>query len=464
LLLVTGAAAAIALFMRGPAVDPPPAPPPDLAIDADVLQAIGQAVDLARSRGDDPAARLRLALTYDANGFDALARRTYEQALALDPAPARTWYWLAHAAASGGDDEAALAHARRAAAIDPAYLPAQRQIGLWMLQRGDVGEAARLLGDLAARNPDDPSTRVAFARALIEQRDYASAAAHLEAAVRIVPTYLYARLLLGTAWRHLGRLDEAEAQLRQGAGAAPVYEDPWRDEVLTYRAGYAGNISESDRLLARGRIDDAVQRLQSLRAAHPEDITVLSKLAEALERADRHDEALELLQRAILIDPDSVLTHLKLSRHYERRKRLDLATDHARAAMRLSPDYAAAHLQLGRLLALQGHLAEAADAYAEAVRLGKPEIPTLATLGRLQINLRRWTDADATFARILESEPASVTAQLMRSLTLAELGRLEEASALLRQVTTSHPDHPELPAIRARLRAIDEARGGRPPT
>ena len=40
----------------------------------------------------------------------------------------------------------------------------------------------------------------------------------------------YAMQLLGTAYRRLGRDDDARFALAVGAGGEPVWRDPWSDE------------------------------------------------------------------------------------------------------------------------------------------------------------------------------------------------------------------------------------------
>ena len=81
----------------------------------------------------------------------------------------------------------------------------------------------------------------------------------------------YARFLLGTTLRRLGRTDEAAANLANGTGEAAPITDPWREEVaesLVLEESAAGPretvqakalIEKAERIAARAAIDDKLE-------------------------------------------------------------------------------------------------------------------------------------------------------------------------------------------------------------
>ena len=67
------------------------------------------------------------------------------------------------------------------------------------------------------------------------------------------PDDAYAHLLLGTAYRQLGRWQEARVELERGAGSAPVWrQDAWDEEVILYKAGLDAELGRGSSTL-RGR-------------------------------------------------------------------------------------------------------------------------------------------------------------------------------------------------------------------
>lgn len=441
----------------------PPTPPADLDLHPEIREAITEALDLVRGQPDSAAARIRLALTYDANGLDSLAIQAYVQGLDFDDSHAKWWYWKGLAHADVEDIDFAIESVNHALRLDPTYVSGRRQLSLWHLQEGRIDEASRIVDEALIGLPDDPSLLVARARIRIVQRDYQPAADDLVLALRQVPQYKYARLLLGTAYRHLRQMEKAEAQLRLGAGSEPIYDDPWKDEILEHRAGYSGVITETDRLLAHGLTQEAIQKLQSLRAKYPHDVPVLAKLAEAYDYAGRYEEAFRLLKQARDIDPEHLLTRLKLSNHYQRLGLIDEAVQEVRDVLELSPESGTAYRQLGRLEFRRGDLPAAAEALKNAIRFGRNEPDILLMLGQIQIDLKRWEESIVTFVSLREIVPDSPDAFLWLSLARAELGQVAQALPLLQKAMELNPSHPNLEAVRNRLRVLYEHAGGRPP-
>lgn len=98
-------------------------------------------------------ARLELAR----GRFDA-AERSARRYLAAEPAGAPGYFLLGEAARQrpGSDSARALAHYRRAAALDPSYADPHRALGLLLLKRGDRAEARAAFARYLALAPSAP--------------------------------------------------------------------------------------------------------------------------------------------------------------------------------------------------------------------------------------------------------------------------------------------------------------------
>ena len=441
----------------------PPLPDPQADIDSRIRSAIDAAHTLVRAEPRNAGAWMKFGLIYDANGFDTLAALCYEQALNLDNSNPKWWYWLGLVRADLGDFEAAMAAVEQSVTLDPTYSAAPRQLGLWFLQLGDVNAAEAAFERAMKINAGDPSTLLGMARVALEKDNSQKAAALLEAVIQRAPQYDFARLLLGTAYRRLGRLDEAETQFAKGAGSKPIYEDPWREEVLAYRTGYAGIILEADRLLARGQGAALINKLEALRRDYPDDVVVSDKLAEAYEQSGRSQEALRILEAIAQGHPEHVMTHLKLSDYYASSGRLDQAIAQVRMAVNLNPELGTSHRQLGKLLSQSGDYEGAAEALTLAIKNGRTEPDIALSLGSLQAKLARWREATKTFDSLTKRSPDSAAAFCWLARASAEIGDFQRSVAALQKAIELDPQLSMLPQTRARIRFLFEQSADRQP-
>lgn len=441
----------------------PPLPDPQADIDSRIHSAIEEALALVRAEPRNAGGWMKFGLIYDANGFDTLAALCYEQALNLDNSKPKWWYWLGQVRAELGDFEAAMAAVEQSVTLDPTYPAAPRQIGLWFLQLGDVDAAEAAFERAMKINDGDPSTLLGMARVALEKDEAQKAADLLEAVIERAPQYDFARLLLGTAYRRLGRPEEAEAQFARGAGSKPIYEDPWREEVLTYRTGYAGIILEADRLLARGQGSALINKLESLRRDYPDDVVVSDKLAEAYEQSGRTRDALGILEAVSQRHPEHVMTHLKLSDYYASTGRLDEALAQVRVAVNLNPELGTSYRQLGKLLAQSGDYEGAAEALTLAIKNGRTEADIALSLGSIQARLGRWREATETFDALTKRSPDSAAAFCWLARASAEIGDFQRSGVAIQKAIELDPQLSMLPQTRARIRFLLEQSADRQP-
>ena len=441
----------------------PPLPDPRTEIDPLVRSAIMEAHSLVLAQPRNAGAWMKFGLIYDANGIDTLAAPCYEQALNLDNSKAKWWYWLGLVRAELGEFDAALDAVEKSVSLEPSYPAAPRQLGLWFLQLGDINAAEKAFETAMKIKASDPSTLLGMARVALEKDEARQAADLLETVIQLAPQYDFARLLLGTAYRRLGRLEEAETQFAKGAGSTPIYEDPWREEVLAYRTGYAGIILEADRLLARDQGSTLVSRLEALSHDYPDDIVVSDKLAEAYSQSGRIRDALRILEEGSKRHPEHVMTRLKLSDYYASSGRLDEAIAQVRVAVTLNPELGTSYRQLGKILAQAEDFEGAAEALILAIRNGRAEFDIALSLGSIQAKLGRWSEATKTFGSLTKRSPNSATAFCWLARASAEIGDFELSGAALQKAIELDPQLSMLPQTRARIRFLYEQSAGTRP-
>ena len=215
-----GNARAHAMFAQAIALDP------DYA-DAHTGVAVGHNRDLLLQCAEDRAEAMREAM--------AAARR----AVALDPASSAAHAALATAHLWRDEHDLSLAEAHQAVELNPNDAVALHALGNKSDLVGDPQGIARMerAQQLNPHDPDRHSHLCFLARAYVNARRYAEAAAAAEAAIRRRPGYPHAHFILAIALGHRGRAAEAQhalaecERLQPGFVAARADWRPYTDEA-----------------------------------------------------------------------------------------------------------------------------------------------------------------------------------------------------------------------------------------
>ena len=90
----------------------------------------------------------------------------------------------------------------------------------------------------------------------------------------------YTLQLLGTAYQRLGRHDRAASALQVGAKGEPQWTDPWTNEMLEFRRGYAALLKDATAYIVAGQFPHAIAILEQLRRDRPEDLVLMAHLGQ----------------------------------------------------------------------------------------------------------------------------------------------------------------------------------------
>ncbi|MGH9349927.1 MAG: tetratricopeptide repeat protein [Vicinamibacterales bacterium] len=397
----------------------------------------------------------RLGMAYEANGFIGVARQAYQTASRLAPDEPRWTYRLALAMSRLGDHDGALSAVVRTNELAPEYGPAWCRRGTWLLDRGDPTAAEAAFERARAIDAADHWAAIGLARVRMERRDNRGAAEMLERLLERQPGDRYALQLLGTAYRRLGRVDEASFALAVGAGGEPAWHDPWSEEVGEYRRGFAVVLKTATAEALAGRYDRALPMLETLRRRKPGDVALANHTAEVLTSAGRPGEAIRLLTSIVNERADNADTHLALASAF-------LASgEHARAGAHADRAIAA-HAPGARALALKGVVAWRTGRRSEAARLfeqGLARDPRdarlLAFIGLIELEERRPREAAQAFSEVLRRDPLQADALAGLAMALHALGQRDEASLALARAEQMAPGHPRVREARSRLERPD---------
>jgi predicted Zn-dependent protease len=264
----------------------------------------------------DPTRWARLGMVCQANGLLGAARTAYAQALALDPGDAPTTYRLAIVDGRAGRLDDAIAGARRVVALDPQYAPAYRRLGLWLLDGNEADGAEQAFARAIELQPDDPAGWTGLARVYLQRNQSERAATLLEKLLARIPGDRYALQLLGTAYRRLGRREEAEFALALGVSGEPSGTDPWTDEMVQLRRGFAVLLKDATDDFLNGRFDAAITTLEALRRQKPDDLALLSHLGQVYVAAGRAGQGTAILEQVVARDRERFEAYVNLASGY----------------------------------------------------------------------------------------------------------------------------------------------------
>ena len=255
----------------------------------------------------------------------------------------------------------------------------------------------------------------------------------------------------------------------------------WRDSITLFERA-AACTPDNTRVLTflgneytkKGDLAKAALVLEEAHRRSPQDPMAISAIGVLLSVQGRHQEALESFRRAVAILPQlaeaqfglgAKLTYFGRYAEAEQhlRKAAELAIDHAgpyeylglvllktgrsdealtvsRKAVALEPDSKIAHSVIARVLMSRGRMAEAAAELEICIRLGA-DASTLTDYGVCMIYAGRAADAEKAFRRAIAMKPDYAMAHFNLGVTLANLGRVLEATEAVRKAADLDPNN-----------------------
>lgn len=451
----------------------------------DALEALTRAAAL---QPDSAWVALNLGLVHGRLGDDAAAEREYRRALALrsDYGPAQIALGnllrkrnavdeaitvLERAAAHGSNDE----RARALVALGRAYLAARRHdaaaraferaierapaaaeirvgVARGYLAAGsetDVARAIDVLERAVTLAPDVPQVQVALARALEKKGDAQAAEAVYERAIRLDPTYRYARVRMFRLALDAQDFPRARMQVEYLLQHEP--DEPEHH----FRAGLAA-AREGQPDAARGHYLAAIEKAGG---KYPEAFFNLGSVERDL---DHMDDAIAAYRKAIELDPGYNTARNNLGLALKQAGRLAEAEAVYREALTRDPAYAAAWLNLGGLLSGQARHDEAIACFGKALE-ARPGYPAARLdLGAAYRKAGRIADAVATYRALVTEQPRYVSAWYNLAIALDALGEAAQALDAYRAALALDGDHvptlSNLGQLEARIGHMDEAR------
>ena len=436
---------------------------------ASLLQAIEDAEMPPLALADEYGAMGNLLLA--AEFFD-VAETCYANAQALAPDDMRWPYYRGHVYRAKGAHDLAVASFERVLELRPDDVPALVWLGEENLAQ-DRPEAAELpLTTALSIRPGLAAALSGLGRAALARREYARAVEYLGEALERAPQALSVHYPLAMAYRSLGKLDKAAAHLEQRGNTEILMADPLMQELSGLLRSVSAYETSGIRALEYGEWEAAAEFFREGIALQPDSASLRHRLGTALSLMGDVPGAREQFEEALRLSPEFAAAHYSLGVMMASDARYEDAIRRFEDAVRHEPDYVEALLLLGDLLRHLGpaedalthfervitidpgvaearlglalalvrleHYAEARDRLTEGIRV-LPDQPELVhALARLLAAapddaVRDGQRALSLMEGLIEQQRTVENAETM-AMTLAELGRYDEAATLQRDV------------------------------
>ena len=204
-----------------------------------------------------------------------------------------------------------------------------------------------------------------------------------------------------------------------------------------------------------GRMDDAIQRFQTVASLQPEYVAVLVNLGNIYLELDRLDDARSSFTSALQKETNNPAAHYGLGQVALSKRSYAEAVEHFEKALTLAPDANRIHYALA--MAYRGlrnsekakfHLAQQGTV---GVRVADPLMDRLQALvqgarvhlvrGKMALEAKRYEEAATELRKALAAEPDSVPAHINLGAALSQLGDLKGAAEQFEKALLIDPNN-----------------------
>ncbi len=413
-----------------------PVPAPDLSRAEDVVRkTLDEAREnLIKSVQTQGATDHELAGAYGQTGGYYLAYKLwvaaeacYANAQRLAPKDYRWPYYLGFRYQQDSQPENAARSYERALRLKPDYAPVKLRLGLVYLSLNRLDEAEPLLKAAAQGDGLRGAALYGLGRLAQMRKQPAQAVQLFEQALTQDPQASQIHYSLAMAYRALGNVDQARANLAQRGDGEPRVADPLVDALAKLLSGVRTMYYRGIEAMRDGHFDVAVQSFTQGLADDPGNVNARVTLARALYLNGDAAGAEAQLKDALTRNPHHALGLYLLGTLLEEQGKLNDAEAYYLKALAADPAQGGAHHYLANALMRSGHYAEAAKHYSAAVA----------------------------------ADPKDTPARFMRALALIRSGHQREARDVLEVALSESPDDAMVKLALARLLAASPDDGVR---
>ncbi len=361
----------------------------------------------------------RLAVAWVGVGQLANAQAPLAEAIALAPARPTLHQLMGAVQAAQGKVAAAQTALARAVELAPTSHEALFALGALQCERlGHCAESLHLLQRASDLAPDSVRYEVAVGRALLQVGQTRQALQAFSAAANLDPSSVEAHIGRGVSQAKLAKYVEAASALEQALQLDPVHPAVRLQLASAYR--HLGRSQDAaEQRAAQRRIEPHVAEIERLRTlAQPgRNPSAHFNLAGLYVRLGHDAGAIRHLRSGLALQPDNARAWQNLGNAHIRLNRPGEAISAYRQALNLKPDYGLAWYNLGTAYATGGYADLSRQAYKRALEWSEHRVDVFIALGNLALQQGDAHTAAEHYQQALAQDPNLPAAQ--RGLVLA---------------------------------------------
>ncbi|HUD47947.1 MAG TPA: tetratricopeptide repeat protein [Candidatus Baltobacteraceae bacterium] len=401
-------------------------------------------VDLARSTTNLNIVRERIeklqAAGPDAPSFHAAlawvdlrlqqpsdAEAEIQKALNLDPKLASAYLAKAALAIARKDQSAASDCLKTAAELSPLRSTARIKYADFRYNAGSPGDAEHILEEVTGQAPDYIPAWINLMHLFFAERDY-------DRCSEVIAKILARDSVNFEALMQSGNLSLAK---RDGTNALATFRQldlVHKAPVVKYRMALA-YLMNGDRADAVGSLTDALTLDHDYAAA-----TLL--LAELDIRGGNSTAAVNLLLPLLKKEPQEARGHVLLATAYLAERQPDSALDVYRQMASVFPKNPEVPRLMGVVYELEGNTASARDAFEQSLALEPDYVPTLERITALDLDAKRYADAEQRLGSVITANPKQAGPWLLRGKVYWAAGQTNQAESDMSKAIELDPDLP----------------------
>jgi tetratricopeptide (TPR) repeat protein len=383
---------------------------------------------LAVACGKDPETAKREFLQ-SGNGYFEAGRYAeaiveYQNAIQLDSNFADARLRLAEAYEKTRDGARALREFVRAADLLPDDSEVQLKAGQFLAASGRFEDAKSRAQAVLQREPRNVEAQILYANSLAGLKDLDGAITEIEQAAELDPSQGRVQANLGLLQLAKGNREQAEAAFRKA-----VAIDPGSVDARLALAGFLWSV---------GDVAGVEGELKGVLKAQPRHSTANRTLATLYVLTNRVVEAEPFFKR-LTEDAADERPWIALADYYVIRGK----TDEAIAILaRLAADertFAVGKTKLAMLAYDERRTADARQFLREVLDKDPKSAPALLMRARLSIAESKWDEALADIQATIAVEPQAIGAHYLLGVVQAEKGKLEDATAAFNETLRLNP-------------------------
>ncbi len=308
--------------------------------------------------------------------------------------------------------------------IDPDEPDALRLLGQLTFKAGNPVKAIQLIRRAIELRPNVTDFHIDLARILMVQGEFGGAAESLRRALQVDPfSSPDTHFELARALAAIGDNDDAMKHID-----IVLRKNPTPDAIAL----------QGGLLLADGRVQLAVDRLQQAVEQAPDRADLLSTYALALQRRGDFELAEQAYRKALYLKPDFAEVLDNLGYLLVLRRQLPEAIIELERAVKLRPVYPQAHYHLALAYTGLGRTDDALSSYRTALEQEPRLIEAWEALGRVLLDLRKFPAAIKAFTNMVSLQPTS-QGYIWLGVAHAGLDDLDGAIAATRKAVEIDP-------------------------